>query len=513
MENYRSYRVDSMSRNKKLFLNLIVSIALQLVTIISGFVLPRLYLQYYGSAVNGLVSSVTQYLGFISLAECGVGAVTQSALYKPLAEKDQLQISKVIISSKKFFRKLGYILIGYVAVLLIIYPKMINDSFEWWFTTSLILAIAISTFAQYYFSMSYRLLLSADQLGYIQMSLQIVTVIVNTILNVFFTINGFSIQIVKLSTSIVFLLQPAGLYLFVKKHYKLNLKLKLNDEPIKQKWNGLAQHISSVVLSRTAVAVLTFYSLVSVSVYNVYFLVVSGLQLIIDSLTNAVQPYIGNIYATQEKNLLNKVFSIWEWISHGFITLLYSCAGILMIPFVRVYTKGITDGNYIVPVFSALITLAYASFCLRYPYTIMIKAAGHYKETQWSCILEAGINIVLSIIFVNIWGLPGVALAILIAMIYRTMYCVFYLERNILYRPRGYYFRNLIVDIIAAVVCIVATSWVRLTSITWIGWIFMALKVAIICILVVLAINSIFYHKMMKEIFIYICNRMKKYRK
>ncbi len=496
-----------MSRKRKLMLNSITSILLQVITIISGFILPRLYLTYYGSAVNGLVSSITQYLGFISLAECGIGAVTQSALYKPLANNDQEQISKVIQSSEKFFRKLGYLLLIYIIILVFIYPHMINSSFDWWYTVSLILAISISTFAQYYFCMSYKLLLTADQLGFIQQGFQIITVILNTGLNAFFTVSGFSIQVVKLSTSIVFLLQPIALSIYVRNHYHIDKHIELTEEPIKQKWNGLAQHISAVVLSRTDIAVLTFFSLVSVSIYNVYFMVVYGVKAIIESLTNAVQAYLGNIYAKEEKNQLDRVFSTWECISHATITFLYSCVGILLVPFVSIYTKDVTDGNYIVPTFSALLTIAYAFFCLRYPYTAIIKVAGHYRETQMSCIIEAVLNVVLSIILVYSWGLSGVAIATLAAMIYRTLYCVFYLKNNILRRPVKYYFKNLTVDFIGAVLCVILTSWIQLSSHTWIGWIWMALKVAPICFLVICSVNIVFYYKKIAIIYLFIKKR------
>ena len=72
-----------MTRKMKLMLNSTSSLIYQLITIVCGFVLPRFFLTHYGSEVNGLVSSITQFLGFISLAECGVGAVVQSTLYKP----------------------------------------------------------------------------------------------------------------------------------------------------------------------------------------------------------------------------------------------------------------------------------------------------------------------------------------------------------------------------------------------------------------------------------------------
>lgn len=76
-----------------------------------------------------------------------------------------------------------------------------------------------------------------------------------------------------------------------------------------------------------------------------------------------------------------------------------------------------------------MITFAQASYCLRLPYNIMVLAAGHYKQTQWSAIIEATINVVVSILFVFYFGLVGVAIGTLAAMIYRTLYLAIYLKK------------------------------------------------------------------------------------
>ena len=145
-----------MTRKKKLLLNSSSSLIYQLVKLLCGFILPRLFLIHYGSAVNGLVSSITHFLGFITLAECGVSAVVQSALYKPLAEKDDIEISKIIISSERFFRKIAYLLIIYTVALMIIYPLVTSEpwflrlfslSASWW---SFLLGVSISGAFHFY---------------------------------------------------------------------------------------------------------------------------------------------------------------------------------------------------------------------------------------------------------------------------------------------------------------------------------------------------------------------------
>ena len=140
-----------MSRSAKLKLNTVTSLINQIVTLICGFILPRYILTCFGSVQNGLVSSIGQFLGLISLCELGVGAVVQSTLYKPLAHEDEGTVSRVMVSANGFFNKIGVIMAIYVAVLLVTYPFIYLDSFGYMSTALLIVAMAITYFAQYFF--------------------------------------------------------------------------------------------------------------------------------------------------------------------------------------------------------------------------------------------------------------------------------------------------------------------------------------------------------------------------
>ena len=97
-------------RKKKLIWNTISSLVFQITTIICGFILPHLILHHFGSSINGLVNSITQFLAVITFLELGVGAVVQSSLYKPLADKDNEAISKIIVSANRFFRNIWKII-------------------------------------------------------------------------------------------------------------------------------------------------------------------------------------------------------------------------------------------------------------------------------------------------------------------------------------------------------------------------------------------------------------------
>ena len=137
-----------MSRKKKLLLNTCAGILKQVITVVCGFILPRFMLLYYGSSVNGLVSSISNFLSFIYFLDMGVGSVIQANLYKPLVDQDHEKISMLIKASERFFRKLAYIFSAYILVLCFVLPKLVDTRFDWWYTASLVLIISVSTLGQ-----------------------------------------------------------------------------------------------------------------------------------------------------------------------------------------------------------------------------------------------------------------------------------------------------------------------------------------------------------------------------
>lgn len=482
-------------RKKRWMWNTITSLINQLLTMICGFILPKLFLTYYGSDTNGLISSITSFLGLISFLELGVGAVVQSELYKPLVNNDENQISKIVKSANKFFKKIAIILLIYTIILSLVYPIITINRFDYVYTFLLIIIISISLFAQYYFGITYQLLLNADQRSYVQLIIQIITLLLNTICCFTLITKGFSIHIVKLSTSFIFILRPILMSIYVKNKYKINKTIELKEEPIKQKWNGLSQHLSAVVLSNTDITILTLFStLQNVSVYTVYNLVVTGIKQIIISITTGTSALFGNMIAKNENKLLLKTFEKFEIIIHFVVVTLFTCTAMLIIPFIRIYTNGITDTNYILPIFSILITIAQASYCLRLPYNIIVLAAGHYKETQLSAIIEMIINIVISLFGVIKFGIVGVVLGTFIAMTYRTIYLVNYLKYNIINRKLKYFIKHIIIDIIIVIISIMLCKNINFNVYNYSQWILLSIKVIGITLVNALLINLIGYY-------------------
>ena len=279
-------------RRKNAIINVIASVSLQLITIICSFIIPKLIITNFGSEVNGLVASITQFLAYITLLESGFGPVVKSILFKPIANKDKSTIADILKTSEKFFRKIAYIFLIYIFVLCIVFPIMVSGQFDTIFTLSLVVIIAISTFAEYYFGMTYKLYIYAEQKNYVLNFIQIGTVILNTIAVISLIHFGTSIQIVKLASCFIFILRPIIQNLYVKKKYKINLMQAKDDYKIEQKWEGLAQHIAYVVHKNTDIVILTICGrLADISVYSVYLMVINAVK-------NVTRSFIGGLDAT-----------------------------------------------------------------------------------------------------------------------------------------------------------------------------------------------------------------------
>ena len=174
---------------------------------------------------------------------------------------------------------------------------------------------------------------------------------------------------------------------------------------------------------------------------------------------------------------------------------MFAITGILIIPFVQIYTLNFTDADYIQPIFGAIMVIAQATFCIRTPYEMLIHMAGHYKQTQTASFIEAVICAVVSVVLVMWIGLVGVAIGTFVSMLYRTIYLVVYLSKNIVQRKVWHFIKYISVDIISIALMVLATFWIKLGELNYLSWVIMALKVGFISLGVCLIVNLIFCRK------------------
>ncbi len=482
-------------RSKKALYNTITSLTYEIVAVICGLVLPRLILSHFGSAYNGITSSITQFLSCVILLRAGVGAVTKVALYKPLADKDTAQISAVVNATQSFMRKIALIFLGMIFALAVFYPFLVSDEFEWLFSFSLVLILGISTFMQYYFGITYQMLLTADQSDYIFSITQIVTTILNTIIASVLILNGATIHMVKLGSALVFSINPLVLNYVCHKKYKLDKKAKPDNTALKQRWDAFAQSVAFFIHTNSSVIVLTcFTNTKEVSVYTVYNYVIANIRTVMSTFVSSFGAAFGNMMAKNEDELVRENLKIYELIVFFLSSIIYTTAGLLIVPFALLYTDGVTDVEYARWTFAMLITIAGAFSCFRIPYQTLVEAAGHFKQTRNGALLEAGLNIVISVACVFKFGLVGVAIGALVATVFRSFQYAIYLSKNIVKRSIGVFLWHLVINALVAVFTAMITHKFFTFAVNgWLEWGAKAILVCITATVISFVLHFIFY--------------------
>ncbi len=487
-------------RKRRLKRNVITSLVLQIATLICGLIVPRAILGAYGSEGYGATTSIAQFLSYITLLEGGIGGVARAALYKPLAEKDTYRVSTIVYELKRFFRIIAYISIGYTILLACSFKFLSHiEGFDWAGSFFLVLAMAVSTFGQYFIGISYSALIQADQKVYLINTLSIITTIVNAIFVVALIHLGSGLLVVKLVSSCVFLIKPVVLWLYVQKKYKLINKPERDPGALSQRWTGLGQHIAYYIHSNTDVTVLTLLeNLKAVSIYSVHNMITHNIQNVITALCSGMEPLFGDMIARNERSKLDETFTLYEMITSFACSILFSTVCVMIVPFVRIYTSGIKDANYYQPLFAILLTSAATIYCLRLPYSSAISAAGHFKQTRWGAYGEAIINISISVLLVWNMGLIGVAIGTIAAIGFRTIYSVIYLTNNIIFRPITVFVKRALVNVVCIIsICLIGFTIIHDIEITnYIQWMGYSVGIIAIGTVITLGVNICIYPKM-----------------
>ena len=482
-------------RGKKAAINTLFSLLQELTGVVCGFILPRLILTAFGSQYNGLTNSITQFLACAVLLRSGIGGATRAALYKPLAEENHKEFSSIVKATDIFMKRIGLILAGLIVLFAAIYPFLFENNFGWLFVFSLFLIIGASTFAESFFGITYLIVLQADQRLWVTSVLRIICYILNTIIGVILIKNGCSIHMVKLGSAFVYVMYPILLGMYVKKHYNIDKKAKPNNKAISQRWDAFWQQVAVFVMNNTDVMVLTiFTNMLEVSVYSVYNMVIDGLRRTVISFSSGIEAAFGNMIAKNENDVLKVNVGIVENIFFSVSTIVYSCASVLIVDFVSIYTNSVTDVNYIRPLFAYIVILAQFFNGIRLPYQSVVQAAGHYKQTKKGAVIEPILNITVSIAFVFKFGLVGVAIGTLCATIFRTLQYSFYMSKNIVKRSFFVTIKRIIIALMEGVIIIFTMNCFNYATVSNYGyWLIKAIVAFSLSIIVVFVGNSMFF--------------------
>ena len=389
-------------------------------------------IESFGSEAYGATTSIAQFLSYISLLEGGIGRAARGELYKPLAEGDMTSVSRIFLAVKRFFRSVGLGFLGYALLLAFCYydiadVTIFTRDYIFW----LVIAITVGKFAEYMGGYPNITLFNADQRQYVPNVVVIGTNILNVALVILLATAGWELLWVKLCSSLVFVLKPVIYSIYRRKHYRI-IRTKERAK-LQNQWTAIGQHFAYFIQTNIDVFILTiFANLKYVAVYSVYHLISFSLRNIVTSLGGGMEALFGDMIAKGEQQALQATYKRYKFLLTLLTVTLFGAAMVLILPFVRLYTYGTTDANYIQPVFGVLLLLGDAIYCLTLPCYNLPIAANKLKESRVGAYGEAAINVVVSMALVFWNPLVGIAIGTLASMLFKSFYLMFFSAKHIL---------------------------------------------------------------------------------
>lgn len=477
--------------------NLISNLIVQIISAISGIIIPRFIISVYGSALNGMVSSVGQFLMYAGLVEAGVGNATVVALYKPLVRNSKEEVDIVLAEATRRYTKSGIIYILISFAIACVYPFTVNEQIDYSFAFQMTIILSMIGIIDYLFIGKYKVLLTADNKYYIINFNKAIATCMLSVGSILMLLNGMSLLTVKGFAVITHFAEAVFIKWYIKYHYpELTFK---SDKHIKleQQGSALVHQICMVITYNTDLIVLTLMlpgaSLLEISVYSVYSLVLSFAQNMMSVLYVGISATFGELYAKGDMETLKHRFGHYELLYLVLLHTVYTCYIVLVLPFLRCYVGDVKDVNYIRPEFAVLFGLIGFFAQVKDAYgTLVHGGCGAYKATKKYALMEAIINISLSLILIQKMGVAGVLVGTIVSHLFMDYGVIKYACRNILCGTlKQTSIRILRNTVILVTLCMIEMPFLADVNL-WYIWVIAAISVSFINFSIFFALNYFF---------------------
>ncbi len=423
------------SNAKKSAKNIVLAFSSQIVSLALGIILPRLLISGFGSEVNGFFSTVTQLYSYLEVLRAGVGMAAIQALYKPIVNDDKIEVSRIISASKTYFQRLGIVYLVCTAIITIVFSVAGNAGLSSYEIVLIVLMQGITGWINFSHIYWFVDLLRAEGKNYVFISIQTVGTILVKLLEIVMIVYTKNPVLVKAVALFIAILQYLAFYLYRKKEYGEYTFGKNDDYSVlKNRKSYLSFHISSLICTNTDVVVLSMFCGYAISsVYSIYSLVVTSVNSIINTIYSSTSYLLGHSY---QRGMVEfkKTHDIYYLLYITLTSSLFAICYVLIIPFIKIYTSGISDVNYVYEWLPLLFCIIQILMCSKNVGDITINVAGLAPKVVWRSYTEAGLNIVLSLIFVQLWGIYGVLVGTVIALTYRLIDVLFFSNKYVFNR-------------------------------------------------------------------------------
>ena len=424
-----------MNKRTAVIKNVLFGFGGQAIAIFVGIIVPRMIMTGYGSDMNGILSTLGQIFTYLSLLGAGVNQSSKNALYSPVKSNERDKISEVISVTQGYFNRITAYYGICVLLISAVEPFLLKTTIPRFDVFLIILLEGVASVISIRFIESYNALLAVDGRGYFISAVSLINKLAVYLIKIVFVLMGVNIILLQVGGVILALLRVAVYKNYINRHYSwLTIRKADRLEQLKDRNSFFITQIAWTVFSSTDMILLSMLLDTKLSsVYTVYNMIFANLALLLNEVYFNVSFLLGRTYSESRKEY-EKYHDAFASVFLGAMTIMMCISVILCIPFVKLYTKGINDANYIyqsLPVLFAIVQLLSWS---RYVPGNLTGLAGYARQTSYISVAEAVVNIVVSLILIHFLGIVGVLIGTVAALPIKVIWCNYIADKKVMNR-------------------------------------------------------------------------------
>lgn len=458
-----------------------------LVSFVSRTVFIHILGKYY-LGINGLYSEI---LSFLSFAELGFGSAMTFALYGPVEREENEKVRELMQFYKVTYRLIAFVVLAFGLAVTPFLQYIVNGAeglslFELRLYFLIFLANTVTTyFVTYKFGYS-----NAIQEAYVSTNFDTLTNLVCVFVQLVALVLTGSFLVYLLSYTATLILSRFAVAFYLNRRYpilkeKPATKLPAEDRKgILTEVKGLAIHqFSSVAVHATDSIIISAVPALGVAVVGAvsnYNLVINAVSAIVLILFNSVVAGFGNLAVTSTKERFEKVFEEANFANFWIYGLCTVCFVVLLTPFVELWA----GSDYAID--TASLVLIIFNFYLQGQSTIYNNARiakGNFNMDKWWSLLQAVINLVVSVAVAMRLGLVGVYIGTVVSRLVFVVSRPSCTYRFLFGKSPSAYFRKLLIYFAAVVVATITCRAACAPLLSSLGW-HTLIASAVICLVV-----------------------------
>lgn len=426
-------------RTDKSIKNSVSNVFFTLLIGIIGLIKVKVFVNGLNNDIYSLNQLFYQIFSYIVITDIGFGLILNKQLYNAFAVDDYEKINKIYSTSKRFYNIVGLIMM-IIALILSFFVRFLTKANISPLYMQIIFIIFIFRNVVDYFFVAPRYVLEADQkiykVNHYVKSIKIIESVVEIIL-VLLGVDYFFVIIPGIFITIVIDIfvnnKIYKMYPWLKSDKTFNFKyLKGTKDVIWRKIAGLLNSNTDIIL------ISAFINPISVIIYTSYVYITKFITDTVYMISSSLTPSFANV-AFKEKS--DKMYGVFTELNILFL-FIASFVFIMLYGFLNSLITFWVGGEYLVNNF-VLFLFCFSAFQViaEKPLAIFINGVGLFKETKVSTIMEAVLNLIISLLLIGKIGIAGVLLGTIISKLLTTsIQNAIYIYKNKFNKPGYKYF-------------------------------------------------------------------------